>query len=143
MRCATVNRLIAILALWPCMGLAFEDQYSCTLSGSTYLGWNSAKKEYHAKADVSPDKQESVKLGDINTEVPVLGGNQGVTKLTKLNELKSTLSMSEITTGGTLVVWTLFEKAEGRIPKTLLIMSKTYEVLVAGPHNITTLYECE
>lgn len=125
------------------MGLAFEDQYSCTLEASTYVGWNAAKMKYHGEVDLSPDTPESVKLGDINTEVPILGGNQGLTKLTKLTESKSDLSMSEITTAGTVVAWTLFEITKNKAPKTILIMSKSYEVMMAGPHNITTLYECE
>ena len=136
-------RLFVILALWPCMGLAFEDQYSCTLEASTYVGWNDAEMNYHGEVDLSPDTPELVKLGDINTKVPILAGNEGVTKLIKLTESKSTVSMSEITTAGTVVAWTLFEIAKGKAPKTILIMSKSYDIMMVGPHNITTLYECE
>ncbi len=120
---------------------AFNDYYDCLQVGSSSTGWNEVYKKYEGSASVGLDNPITIKLTDLNTDTPYLSG-QSTTKLTKISSNRNTLWFIELTSSGTVVTWTLFDKnIEWGSPKVLLISSKSYGS--GGAVNFTSIYECK
>ncbi|MGH8654653.1 MAG: hypothetical protein ACREYE_21905 [Gammaproteobacteria bacterium] len=132
--------LLLILLLLSEISWAFEAYYDCIQVAETSVGWSPREQKYKAIAYSQIDSPLVVKLTGLDTNEPMVTG-QGVTKLVKASEAPGALWLIEKAPRGTVITWTLFERnLEARMPKTVLISSKSYES--SGPVNFTALYEC-
>lgn len=132
--------LIAFLLGPASWSMAFEDSYDCRVAAETSIGWDSKAGKYSAEASTSLKRPAIVKLSDLNTPVPRLTG-QAVTPLRKVSETSGVVWFIEETTGGTIVGWTLLERAGPfSPPDATLVSTKTYDLF--GPASFTALYRC-
>ncbi len=129
--------LLLILLLPSKISWAFEAYYDCIQVAETSVEWSPREQQYKPVAHSQIDKPVVVKLTGLDTNEPMLTG-YGVTKVVKVSKAPGTLWLVEKAPRGTIIIWTLFEKnPKARIPKTVLISSKNYELA-----NFTALYEC-
>ncbi len=133
---SSLTFLLSTLAFSSVAG-AFNNSYECTSRVETTVGYFplSDKIEFNADRVKNP---ATVSLSGVKTDTPVLHAQQNAS-FVKLLERESVISFAETTSGGTIVIWTLFEKDESRPPT--LISTKSYNLF--GAASFTALYQCK
>jgi len=116
---------------------AFKNSYRCTSVVETTVGYDPHSDKI--ESNTGPVKNPStVSLSGVKSDRPVLGAQKTIF-LNKLIEGSGVISLAEMTSGGTIVTWVLFEK-DGTRPPTL-ISTKSYNL--AGAVSFTAFYKCK
>jgi hypothetical protein len=116
---------------------AFDDGYQCIAAAETTVGYASASNRIEADAG-KVKKPYTVRLSGVTSDTPVLHAQQTI-PLVKLVETRTVIWFAEKASGGTIIVWTLFEKDDTR-PATL-ISTKSYDFF--GPVSFTAFCSCK
>jgi len=131
--------IVAVFSLLylPILAEAFSTKYQCTSEVETTVGYSPRSEKIEYSAD-RVKRSATVRLSGMEGDNPVLHAQRTVA-LTKLVEGRRTISLSEMTSGGTVVIWTLFE-GDGSRPPTL-ISTKSYNLF--GAVSFTAFYKCK
>jgi hypothetical protein len=116
---------------------AFNDDYQCTAVTETTVGYAPRSNKVEAEAG-KVKKPYTIRLSGIVSGAAVLHAQQ-VVPLVKLMGANNVIWLSEKASGGTIIIWTLFEKDDFR-PVTL-ISTKSYDF--AGAVSFTAFYTCK
>jgi hypothetical protein len=116
---------------------AFNDVYECTSFSETSVGYAPRSNKVEAKGGKVRAPQ-TVRISGIVSGAAILHAQQ-IVPLVKLSVANNVIWFSERSSGGTVIIWTLFENDNLR-PVTL-VSTKSYDF--AGAVSFTAFYKCK